>query len=128
MNRFILLTVCSVAFSLGAISQEVPRSAVTSGGGNYVSAGSNISVSFGQLAVQSYQNGNRVLTLGFQQPRGLCAGDLNQDGAVNTEDLLAFLSQYGCVGDCIGDFDNSGGVNTLDLLSFLSYFQNPCVF
>ena len=49
------------------------------------------------------------------------AGDLNQDGIVDTNDLLNFLSQYGGIGDDLtGDLDGDGAVSTTDLLELLS--------
>ncbi len=49
--------------------------------------------------------------------------DLNHDGAVNTNDLTAFLGQFGSTGTSLsGDFNSDGAVNTLDLTQFLGSF------
>jgi len=56
-----------------------------------------------------------------------CLGDLNNDGLVNTTDLLLFISAYGypCAG-CLADLTGDGFVNTSDLLVFVSTFGNNC--
>jgi len=47
-----------------------------------------------------------------------CPEDINEDGTVNTEDLLLLLANWGNSGD--GDIDNNGVVNTADLLLLLA--------
>jgi hypothetical protein len=47
--------------------------------------------------------------------------DFNEDGSVNSADLLTFLQNYGITGDNIlGDFDQDGSVTNADLLIFLA--------
>jgi hypothetical protein len=55
-----------------------------------------------------------------------CLGDLNNDGQINTADLLLFLSDFGCSGTCIADLDGDGNTGTADLLLFLSLFGVAC--
>jgi hypothetical protein len=58
-----------------------------------------------------------------------CQADFNNDGEVNTPDLLVMLAQYGCgpPNDCpLADFNEDGIVNVSDLLSFLSAFDTIC--
>lgn len=55
-----------------------------------------------------------------------CFGDFNDDGYINTADLLLFLGDFGCIGPCIGDLNNDGIVSTLDLLDFLGVFGTLC--
>jgi hypothetical protein len=58
-----------------------------------------------------------------------CEADFNNDGVVDTSDLLVMLAQYGCgpPDSCtIGDFNNDSLVNVTDLLSFLSVFNAIC--
>jgi len=56
-----------------------------------------------------------------------CIGDLNDDGVVNTTDLLLFTSEFGCTTSCgIADMNNDGVVNTTDLLLFMSAFGGVC--
>jgi hypothetical protein len=55
-----------------------------------------------------------------------CYGDFNDDGIINTADLLIFLGDFGCIGPCVGDLNNDGIVSTLDLLDFLGVFGTDC--
>jgi hypothetical protein len=55
-----------------------------------------------------------------------CPGDFNNDGEVNSEDLLTFLSQFGCMVDCIADMNDDGVTNSSDLLLFLAAFGGDC--
>jgi len=46
-----------------------------------------------------------------------CQGDLNDDGVVNVNDLLALLSDWGqCIFPCAGDIDCDGVVDVDDML------------
>ncbi|MEO0404673.1 MAG: hypothetical protein AAF193_07360, partial [Bacteroidota bacterium] len=50
--------------------------------------------------------------------------DLNQDGQLNSIDLLTFMGEYGCQGEsCQADFNGDNVVNLSDLLTFLSFFN-----
>lgn len=57
----------------------------------------------------------------------LCNGDFNNDGIVNTGDLLLFLGFLPCTSNC-GIYDLTGDdvVNTGDVLIFLGYYGNVC--
>lgn len=55
-----------------------------------------------------------------------CAGDLNNSGAVDIEDLLIVLTAFGCSGDCPIDLNNDGNTTSADVLIMLSAFGNPC--
>lgn len=55
-----------------------------------------------------------------------CPGDFNNDGVIDTADLLVFLGNYGCAGECLGDFTGDGITGTGDLLIFLSVFGTLC--
>jgi hypothetical protein len=58
-----------------------------------------------------------------------CQGDLNNDGAVNTADLVIFLGQFGSTrpGPFDGaDFNGDTSVNTADLTFFLGRFGQAC--
>lgn len=47
--------------------------------------------------------------------------DLNEDGSVNSADLLTFLQSYGVTGDnLLGDFNQDGAVTNSDLLLLLA--------
>ncbi len=63
----------------------------------------------------------------FNELPSACPEDLNDDGVINTADLLLFMSSFGCTVNC-GDADLSGDgvVNTSDLLLFMSAFGGVC--
>ena len=49
-----------------------------------------------------------------------CIGDTNEDGTVNTKDLLQALSDWGpCDPSCSSDLDGSGQVDVSDILSLI---------
>ncbi len=54
------------------------------------------------------------------------AGDVNGDGFVNVQDLLAVIDQWGvCDDECSADFNGDGTVNITDLLIVLDAW-GPC--
>jgi hypothetical protein len=57
--------------------------------------------------------------------QGSCAADFNGDGAVNTQDVLAFLNAW-TAGDGRADFNGDGTINTQDVLSFLNAWNTGC--
>ncbi|MCC7387471.1 MAG: hypothetical protein IT431_01755 [Phycisphaerales bacterium] len=54
-----------------------------------------------------------------------CVADFNDDGAVNTLDVLAFLNAW-VSGDGSADINGDGDVNTLDVLAFLNLWNAGC--
>ncbi len=58
----------------------------------------------------------------------VCLGDLDGDSAVNTNDLVIFLANFGATVPVFqnGDLDGNGQVNTADLVIFLSVFGTAC--
>jgi hypothetical protein len=54
-----------------------------------------------------------------------CAGDINGDGMVGADDILAVLSDWGTCDGCPGDIDNDGIVGVNDLLTIIGAF-GPC--
>ena len=67
---------------------------------------------------------------GGQTERPIC-GDVTDDGAVNTVDLVLLLKH--CVNPagnplahgCTGDIDGNGYINSLDVLMLMGYITNP---
>ncbi len=55
-----------------------------------------------------------------------CGGDLDNNGIINSADLIAFLAQIGCTGECSADLNSDGIVNSSDLISFLAAFGTSC--
>lgn len=62
----------------------------------------------------------------IDQTETSCPGDLDYDGDVDTADLLAFLTSFGCVENCLVDLDGDDQVNTSDMLGFLTLFGQSC--
>lgn len=54
-----------------------------------------------------------------------CVADFNDDGSVNTLDVLAFLNAWSA-GDSSADINGDGSVNTLDVLAFLNLWSAGC--
>ena len=54
-----------------------------------------------------------------------CAADVNGDGMVSTDDILAVLSQWGPCSGCTADIDGDGDVGVNDILAILAAF-GPC--
>ncbi|WP_306639697.1 FG-GAP repeat domain-containing protein [Sanyastnella coralliicola] len=55
-----------------------------------------------------------------------CIGDFDCNGQRSTNDLILFLSGYGCSGDCQFDIDGNGITSVEDLIVFLSVFGIDC--
>ena len=57
----------------------------------------------------------------------MCPEDVNTDGAVSVADVLAVLSEFGCVGAaCLYDVDGDDAVTVSDVLVVLSAFGTSC--
>jgi hypothetical protein len=54
-----------------------------------------------------------------------CGGDFNNDGTVNTQDMLAFLNAW-AAGDASADINGDGEVNTQDVIAFLNLWAAGC--
>ncbi|HZW09781.1 MAG TPA: GC-type dockerin domain-anchored protein [Phycisphaerales bacterium] len=54
-----------------------------------------------------------------------CVADFNGDGAVNTQDVLAFLNAW-TSGQDSADMNGDGEINTLDVLAFLNLWTTGC--
>lgn len=54
-----------------------------------------------------------------------CPADFNEDGGVNTLDVLAFLNAW-TSDDPEADFNHDGNINTLDVLAFLNAWTAGC--
>jgi len=65
------------------------------------------------------------MALAVLQWNPTCAADFNGDGAVNTQDVLAFLNAWSA-GDPSADINGDGLVNTQDVLAFLNLWSAGC--
>lgn len=67
-----------------------------------------------------------AVDLGCFELSSACPADLNNDGVVNTADLTALLSEFGCLSDCGPDLNGDLVVNTGDLQIFLANYGTEC--
>ncbi len=72
-----------------------------------------------------YDFANPALRFDNVQLSAPCPADFNDDGVVNTLDVLAFLNLW-AAGDMAADFNEDGTVNTLDVLAFLNAWSGGC--
>ena len=71
-------------------------------------------------------NCNGAIDPDEEEPQ-FCAEDVNQDGAVSVADVLAILSEFGCVGaGCEYDVDGDNAVTVADVLAVLAVFGGSC--
>jgi hypothetical protein len=59
-------------------------------------------------------------------PGPSCPGDFNEDGSINSADLLLLLGGFGCMEDCVFEMVEDDLVNIADLLAFLEVFGTDC--
>lgn len=59
-------------------------------------------------------------------PLPSCPADLDNNGNVNSLDLLIFLTDIGCAGVCEADFNGDFAVDVNDLLIFLTSYGMDC--
>lgn len=55
-----------------------------------------------------------------------CRADFNCDGNRDTEDLLIFMGEFGCLNTCAADLDSNAIVNVADLFILVSVFDQSC--
>ena len=55
-----------------------------------------------------------------------CPADVDNDGAVTVNDLLAVLSEFGCTTFCQYDLDMDGIIGVTDILDVLAAFGTIC--
>jgi hypothetical protein len=46
---------------------------------------------------------------------------------VDVQDLLIFLSEFGCASECTADMNGDDQVDTADMLAFLSAYGTVCI-
>jgi hypothetical protein len=55
-----------------------------------------------------------------------CLGDFNNDGIINSGDLLILLSNLGCSANCVADMNGDDYMDITDLLAFLTVYGTTC--
>ncbi len=121
-----------------AAADESPADAFSIGwatvdGGGGASAGGDFSVqgTVGQPDAGDAAGGPWTLAGGYWTAAGdgtpppPCPGDVDDNGAVEFDDLLAVLSAFGLCDGCPEDLDGSGAVDFDDLLTVVGGF-GPC--
>ena len=78
----------------------------------------------GSKAVHANTFGNGGRTYAYELDVS-CYADFNGDGAVNTQDVLAFLNAW-AAGDSAADCNGDGNINTQDVLCFLNAWASGC--
>ncbi|MBL7941537.1 MAG: hypothetical protein JNM00_02165, partial [Flavobacteriales bacterium] len=111
-------------------AQSLDRQVLGSAGTFFGQPTLQIEFTLGETSVLTLSEGSYVLTQGFHQPlipTTSCEGDLDNNGAINTSDLLVFLAAFGCTINCgPADLDGNGAVNVSDLLVFTALFGTTC--
>jgi hypothetical protein len=69
--------------------------------------------------------GTQSLVAVYAQGVCFCIADFNQDGAVDTRDVISFLNAWNN-GDSSSDIDNNGVIDTRDVLAFLNLWNAGC--
>ena len=78
----------------------------------------------GSKAVHANTFGNGGRTYAYELDSA-CYADFNGDGAVNTQDVLAYLNAW-AGGDSSADCNGDGSINTQDVLCFLNAWNAGC--
>jgi hypothetical protein len=118
--------------SLGMMGQvSVEREIVASGGTEFEGVSLQLSYTIGEVMVSSHLGGAEQFTQGYQQyfvdASTTCLGDFNEDGEIDTLDLLIMLANFSCTSMCVVDMNGDDMTDTIDLLSFLSVYGTSCV-
>lgn len=124
----LLIIVLIVGVIENVNAQQLERSLLSSAGS--ITSSGNIQGSWttGELIVLRFSSPDITLTQGFQQYfiNNNCLGDLDNNGLINTNDLLLLLAAYGCSLNCTADLTGDDLVTTSDLLLFLTVFGTIC--
>jgi hypothetical protein len=107
-------------------SNMTAQNALATSGGNALGTGGTSSYTVGQIVYNYHSGATGSLTAGVQQSYSTCFGDLNNDGAVDTADLLFLLGEFSCSIACNADLTGDDTVNTLDILAFLIVYGTNC--
>lgn len=70
--------------------------------------------------------GGMLVDMGWEYGLQTCFGDFNDDGLVNSTDLLILLGGFGCIGVCLADLNGDSIVNATDSIIFLGAFGTLC--
>lgn len=129
------MTITALGLVLGAASgaqaqtYELSWFTIDSGGEMFTFGGDyELSGTIGQHDAGTLTGGAYELAGGFWPVAAVeppCVADFNNDGTVNTLDMLAFLNAW-AAGDPAADINGDGLVNTLDVLAYLNLWAAGC--
>jgi hypothetical protein len=127
-SMLVLVAVGLSAAHAAGQSYEIPWYTIDGGGGTSSGGTFSLAGTIGQpdagptMTGGSFSLAGGFWAAGFAEP---CIGDFNNDGTVNTLDVLAFLNAW-AAGDSSADINGDGTVNTLDVLAFLNAWTAGC--
>ncbi|MDQ7013527.1 MAG: dockerin type I repeat-containing protein [Planctomycetota bacterium] len=107
---------------------SIPRHTIDGGGGEASGGPFSLAGTIGQHdAGGPMAGGNFSLSGGFWPRRQgePCIGDFNNDGSVNTIDVVVFLNAW-AGGDPSADINGDGTINTIDVVAFLNAWVEGC--
>lgn len=124
-TRLALATLVAAAIGLHVSGDyDLPWFTIDGGGGSSSGSGYELNGTIGQCDAGVMSGGSFTLQGGFwnagRPATPSCPGDVDGDGFVDVDDMIAVLGAWGpCVG-CAADIDGSGAVDTNDLLVILA--------
>jgi len=127
----LILSLAPVLLAGSAHAQvyEIPWYTIDAGGEMFTFGGDfELSGTIGQYDAGTLSGGTFELAGGFWPVAMVappCVADFNNDGTVNTIDMLAFLNAW-TAGDPSADINGDGNVNTLDVIAFLNLWTAGC--
>ena len=129
LSLIILGLVAGLAGHASAQTYEITWYTIDGGGEMFTFGGDyELSGTIGQHDAGTLAGGEYELAGGFWPVAAMppdCVADFNDDGAVNTIDVLAFLNAW-VAKDPKADINGDGSVNTLDVLAFLNLWTVGC--
>lgn len=127
-----LFAACAIAAAAATTSSAqtyaIPWHTIDSGGGTSAGGSFELSGTIAQHDAGGVMSGGR-----FEMAGGFwagadgdtCVGDFNNDGSVNTIDVVAFLNAW-VAGDASADINGDGTINTIDVVAFLNAWTAGC--
>jgi hypothetical protein len=123
------MLICGLAAGVSASAQQIRLDPVvlsSSGSQGTMSDGTLIMWTVGQPVYTTLQTSGVSLTQGFHQPGFLnCPGDLDNNGIINTTDLLIFITFFG-TSNVNADLNGDGFVAVTDLIVFITLIGTGC--
>ena len=118
----------TVPLNLDVIIPSPFESIWTSEGGQIVNVDANHlwQPNQGNLTMTAYWENQAMCSVTHHVELMPLLGDFNEDGVLGNADVLALLTDLGCIETCYADLDNNGIVGSSDLLLMLTLFGTSC--